>query len=173
MPTCPPPRSTPAPTPKPNAKPSRAPTSRSPPNPWPTGQQTKISSHGSTASASNTIGLCGRNRHAWLCYQRRCCCQPHNPAIHIMTQVVDPRTASPWLGCQPGILHQLSEHLVDADVEQPGSPGGDEEARDLGSGAQAVSHLGVVAQCRDGGAMQREPAMFTELGIGDLQLAGA
>src|SRR5271165_6144832 len=86
MPTCPPPRSTPAPTPKPNAKPSRAPTSRSPPNPWPTGQQTKISSHGSTASASNTIGLCGRNRHARLCYQRRCCCQPHNPAIHIMPQ---------------------------------------------------------------------------------------
>src|SRR5215471_7484638 len=88
MPTCPPPRSTPEPTPKPNAKPSKAPTSRSPLSPYLTGQQTKISSHGSTASASNTIGLCGRNEPAWLCYQRRCCCQPHNPAIHIMTEHV-------------------------------------------------------------------------------------
>src|SRR6266705_594181 len=88
MPTCPQPRSTPAPTPKPNAKPSRAPTSRSPPNPCPTGQQTKISSNGSTASASNTIGLCGRNEPAWLCCQRRSCFRPHNPAVHIMAEDV-------------------------------------------------------------------------------------
>src|SRR6266404_7268009 len=101
MPTCPQPRSTPAPTPKPNAKPSRAPASRSPPNPWPTGQQTKISSHGSTASASNTIGLCGRNEHARLCYQRRCSCQPHNPAIHVMADDAEPG--------EPEHGHQLFE----------------------------------------------------------------
>src|SRR5689334_22629162 len=88
MPTCPQPRSTPAPTPKPNAKPSRAPTSPSPPNPCPTGHQTKISSNGSTASASDTIELCGRNEPTWLRYQRRCCFRPHNPAVHIMPQGV-------------------------------------------------------------------------------------
>src|SRR6266704_2635539 len=33
-------------------------------------------------------GLCGRNEPAWLCYQRRCCFRPHNPAIHIMAEGV-------------------------------------------------------------------------------------
>src|SRR5260370_29539514 len=82
------PRSTPEPTPKPNAKPSKAPTSRSPPSPCPTGQQTRTSSNGSTDSASNTTGLCGRNQHARLCYQGRCCFRPHNTAVHIMPERV-------------------------------------------------------------------------------------
>src|SRR6185437_10655268 len=66
----------------------KPPTSRSPPSPCPTGQQTKISDLGSTASASNTIGLCDRNQHARLCYQRRCYCRLHNTAVHIMTKDV-------------------------------------------------------------------------------------
>src|SRR6266581_6528283 len=135
MPTCPPPRSTPEPTPKPNAKPSKAPTSHSPLSPCLTGQQTKISSHGSTASASNTIGLCGRNQHARLCYQRRCYYRPHNPAIHIMPQDMgrdvlggDPGACR---GCCGGVDLDALRDGVGAHLPD-GAAGGEHEA--AGSG---------------------------------------
>src|SRR5712692_9565127 len=152
------PRSTPEPTPKPNAKPSKAPTSRSPPSPCPTGQQTRTSSNGSTDSASNTTGLCGRNQHARLCYQGRCCFRPHNTAVHIMPERV-------WcyvLGCQGGavacgepvILGGQGLHGVRAErIALPGA-----KQRVLGCSvafAQPSAHGG------DGRGFERGAALFS------------
>src|SRR6266481_7188506 len=44
--------------------------------------------------------LCGRNQHARLCYQGRCCFRPHNTAVHIMTERVrgGPFPRERWAG---------------------------------------------------------------------------
>ncbi len=58
--------------------------SLTPERPCPTGQQTRISSNGSTTPAGKTPGYVAGNGPARRRRQRKHPYRPHNPAVHVM-----------------------------------------------------------------------------------------
>ena len=92
----------------------------------------------------------------------------HNPALGIMPQVVDTRTA--WTGRgQTRPVDQTMEPVMDVVVEQRLATSREEQARGVLEGDKAIARSGIAAEGLHGRGVKRELTGLAELCLADHQ----